>query len=46
MSVLRDTAERLHAPLCQPGKDNEFSYRFESSRPVGPAYAFVADHLA
>jgi dihydrofolate synthase/folylpolyglutamate synthase len=36
MSVLRDTAERLHAPLCLPGKDNEFSYRFESSRPVGP----------
>jgi dihydrofolate synthase/folylpolyglutamate synthase len=36
MTVLREAAERLSAPLCQPGKDNEFSYRFESSRPVGP----------
>jgi dihydrofolate synthase/folylpolyglutamate synthase len=26
----------MEAPLCIPGEDNEFSYRFESSRPVGP----------
>jgi dihydrofolate synthase/folylpolyglutamate synthase len=36
MNVLRETAKRMHAPLCLPGEDNEFSYRFESSRPVGP----------
>ncbi|MCB9849317.1 MAG: bifunctional folylpolyglutamate synthase/dihydrofolate synthase [Phycisphaerales bacterium] len=36
MKVLKSAAERVNAPLCLPGKDNEFSYRFESSRPVGP----------
>jgi len=36
MTVLRDAAKRANAPLCLPGEDNEFSYRFESSRPVGP----------
>lgn len=36
MAVLRDAAEKLKAPLTLPGVDNEFSYRFESSRPVGP----------
>jgi len=36
MAVLRETASRMKAPLCLPGVDNEFSYRFESSRPVGP----------
>ncbi|HRX85354.1 MAG TPA: folylpolyglutamate synthase/dihydrofolate synthase family protein, partial [Phycisphaerae bacterium] len=36
MKVLREAAEKMKAPLCLPGVDNEFSYRFESSRPVGP----------
>ena len=35
-AVLRERAAKMDAPLCFPGEDNEFSYRFESSRPVGP----------
>jgi dihydrofolate synthase/folylpolyglutamate synthase len=36
MAVLREVAAKQEAPFIIPGEDNEFSYRFESSRPVGP----------
>ncbi len=35
-AVLRDSAAKVEAPFCVPGEDNELSYRFESTRPVGP----------
>ncbi len=35
-NVLRAAADKLKAPLCVPGEDNDLSYRFESTRPIGP----------
>lgn len=35
-ATLRKAAERTRAPLLFTGEDIEFSYRFESSREVGP----------
>ncbi|NLX14910.1 MAG: bifunctional folylpolyglutamate synthase/dihydrofolate synthase [Phycisphaerales bacterium] len=34
--VLLKAAEKVKAPIYFTGKDIEFSYRFESSRPIGP----------
>ncbi|UCG34217.1 MAG: bifunctional folylpolyglutamate synthase/dihydrofolate synthase [Phycisphaerales bacterium] len=34
--ILRRAAEHSNAPLSFTGEDIEFSYRFESARPVGP----------
>ena len=34
--ALQRVADRVKAPLRFTGKDIEFSYRFESSRPIGP----------
>ena len=36
VEVLKSTASQMDAPICFPGEDNEFSYRFESNRIVGP----------
>ena len=35
-AVLRERAAKAEAPFSVPGEDNELSYRFESSRAVGP----------
>jgi dihydrofolate synthase/folylpolyglutamate synthase len=34
--VLQEAAAKADAPLRLTGEDNDFSYRFESSRPLGP----------
>jgi dihydrofolate synthase/folylpolyglutamate synthase len=35
-AVLKQTADKIGAPFDVTGKTIEFSYRFESSRPIGP----------
>jgi dihydrofolate synthase/folylpolyglutamate synthase len=34
--IIRRTAAELDAPLRIPGREVEFSYRFENTRPIGP----------
>lgn len=34
--ILTDAAEKMGAPLHIPGQDSQFSFRFESSRELGP----------
>jgi dihydrofolate synthase/folylpolyglutamate synthase len=36
VAVLRQAAEKTKSPLLFTGEDIEFSYRFESTRPIGP----------
>jgi dihydrofolate synthase/folylpolyglutamate synthase len=36
VAVLRERAAKFDAPFSVPGEDNDLSYRFESSRAVGP----------
>ncbi|MCA9249596.1 MAG: hypothetical protein KDA54_00555 [Phycisphaerales bacterium] len=36
MGVLKRAAEEMGSTFCVPGDDNEFSYRFEATRLLGP----------
>jgi len=36
VDVLKKAAEKTNSPLTFTGKDIEFSFRFESTRPIGP----------
>ncbi len=36
MGVLKKAAEEMGSTFCVPGDDNEFSYRFEATRLLGP----------
>ncbi len=43
MPFLKRVAEKVGAPLDITGKTIEFSYRFESSRMLGPAQSRLPD---